>query len=208
MQNKFISFEGCDGSGKTTQVKKLVEYLHSLKQETIITREPGGCKEAEDIRHMLVTGDPEKWHSKTELLLMNASRHEHVKRTIVPALTDKKWVLCDRFYDSSLVYQGIAGSLDFTEAEYICKFASDNLEPDITILIDISAEVGLQRSNRATNKENRFEKKGIDYHNKVRNGYLQLAKTYSHRFITINGEQSQEDVFKDLLQALKDKDIV
>ena len=196
----FITFEGIEGSGKSTQSKKLYEFLCSKNLQVILTREPGGTLAGEKIRAILLDEEIEKLDAKTELLLNFAARLEHVEKLIKPALRDGKIVICDRFFDSSFAYQGSAFGLDFAEIEQIKNFAIGDFAPDITFLIDAKVETTFERiKNRSDN--NRYEKLGFDFHQKVRDGFLQLAQKNS-RIKIINGENSADKIFQLILKTL------
>jgi dTMP kinase len=196
----FITFEGIEGSGKSTQSKKLYEFLCSKNLQVILTREPGGSLAGEKIRAILLDEEIEKLDAKTELLLNFAARIEHVEKVIKPALSEGKIVICDRFFDSSFAYQGAAFGLDFAEIEQIKNFAIGDFAPQITFLIDAKVETTFARiAMRSDN--NRYEKLGLDFHQKVRTGFLQLAQKNS-RIKIINGENSVEEIFQLILKTL------
>lgn len=196
----FITFEGIEGSGKSTQSKKLYEFLCSKNLQVILTREPGGSLAGEKIRAILLDEEIEKLDAKTELLLNFAARIEHVEKVIKPALSEGKIVICDRFFDSSFAYQGAAFGLDFAEIEQIKNFAINDFAPQITFLIDAKVETTFARiAMRSDN--NRYEKLGLDFHQKVRTGFLQLAQKNS-RIKIINGENSVEEIFQLILKTL------
>ena len=186
MNNLFITFEGGDGSGKSTQVNLLKDYLDNLNFETIKTREPGGTPSAEILRDLLTTGKVEKWTPMSEALLMWASRYEHLIQVIEPALNSGKNVICDRFYDSTYAYQGVAHNLGIDKMEKLKKIIIGDIEPDVTFVLDIDPKVGLKRSLDRSNKENRFESYNIDFHNNIRNAFLEIAKKNKHRCIAPN----------------------
>ena len=193
----FISIEGGEGSGKSTQIISLSKWVKNIfpKKEIVITREPGGTPQSEQIRKIIVNGSSNKFNEKTEALLMIAARAENVLNIINPALKRNSIVISDRFSDSTYVYQGIAHNINLFELEKIHKFAFDNILPDITILLDIDPKIGLKRAeNRRNFNENRFENKGIKFHQKVRDGFLKIAKMNSDRFIVVNANNSFEDI--------------
>lgn len=176
----FITFEGIEGSGKTTQLLHLLKHLQTLGCQVVATREPGGCPLSDAIRALLLDPGNEKMADRTELLLYSASRAQHIAEVIKPALAAGKIVLCDRFSDATLVYQGIGRGLDITQLEAINRFAAEGLTPDLTLLLDHPAEQGLQRA-RARNhsasmeSEGRFELEALAFHQRIRQGYLDLA---------------------------------
>jgi len=194
MNNLFITFEGGDGSGKSTQVNLLKDYLDNLNFETIKTREPGGTPSAEILRDLLTTGEVEKWTPMSEALLMWAARYEHLIQVIEPALNSGKNVICDRFYDSTYAYQGIAHNLGIDEMEKLKKIIIGNIEPDVTFVLDIDPKVGLKRSLDRPNQENRFESYNIDFHNKIRSAFLEIAKKNKNRCVVIDASLNEQKI--------------
>ena len=194
MNNLFITFEGGDGSGKSTQVNLLKEYLDNLNFETIKTREPGGTPSAEILRDLLTTGEVEKWTPMSEALLMWASRYEHLIQVIEPALNSGKNVICDRFYDSTYAYQGIAHNLGIDEMEKLKKIIIGDIEPDVTFVLDIDPKVGLKRSLDRSNQENRFESYNIDFHNKIRSEFLEIAKKNKNRCVVVDASLNKQEI--------------
>jgi len=194
MNNLFITFEGGDGSGKSTQVNLLKDYLDDLNFETIKTREPGGTPSAEILRDLLTTGEVEKWAPMSEALLMWASRYEHLIQVIEPALNSGKNVICDRFYDSTYAYQGVAHNLGIDKMEKLKKIIIGDIEPDITFVLDIDPKVGLKRSLDRSNKENRFESYNIDFHNNIRSAFLEIAKKNKDRCIVVDAALNEQEI--------------
>ena len=194
MNNLFITFEGGDGSGKSTQVNLLKNYLDNLNFETIKTREPGGTPSAEILRDLLTTGEVEKWTPMSEALLMWASRYEHLIQVIEPALNSGKNVICDRFYDSTYAYQGVAHNLGIDKMEKLKKIIIGDIEPDITFVLDIDPKVGLKRSLDRPNQENRFESYNIDFHNKIRSAFLEIAKKNKNRCVVIDASLNEQKI--------------
>ena len=184
----FISFEGVDGCGKTTQVKLLRDKLLSENDRVELVREPGGIKISEDIRKILLSPNNLSMNHQTEALLMVASRAQLTFELIIPLLKEGKTVLADRFSDSTLAYQGGGRKLDINILKKINNFATENVVPDLTFLIDIRPEDALERSSTAS--LDRIEAAGIDFQNKVRKTYLDLANEFSHRFIVLDGYKS------------------
>jgi dTMP kinase len=200
MRPKFITFEGIEGSGKSTQVKKLHAFFLEKNIDAILTREPGGTFAGEKIREILIDEKIEKLEAKTELFLNFAARLEHVEKLIKPSLAQGKTVISDRFFDSTFAYQGNAFGLDETLIEDVKKMAISDFAPDITFLIDVPVEAAFARiKTRADN--NRYEKLGFDFHQKVRDGFLQLAKK-NPRIKVINGTKNQQEVFAEIIQIL------
>ena len=194
MNNLFITFEGGDGSGKSTQVNLLKDYLDNLNFETIKTREPGGTPSAEILRDLLTTGEVEKWTPMSEALLMWAARYEHLIQVIEPALNSGKNVICDRFYDSTYAYQGVAHNLGIDKMEKLKKIIIGDIEPDITFVLDIDPKVGLKRSLDRSNQENRFESYNIDFHNKIRSAFLEIAKKNKNRCVVVDASLNEQEI--------------
>jgi len=194
MNNLFITFEGGDGSGKSTQVNLLKDYLDNLNFETIKTREPGGTPSAEILRDLLTTGEVEKWTPMSEALLMWASRYEHLIQVIEPALNSGKNVICDRFYDSTYAYQGVAHNLGLDKMEKLKKIIIGDIEPDVTFVLDIDPKVGLKRSLDRSNQENRFESYNIDFHNKIRSAFLEIAKKNKNRCVVVDASLNEQEI--------------
>ena len=194
MNNLFITFEGGDGSGKSTQVNLLKDYLDNLNFETIKTREPGGTPSAEILRDLLTTGEVEKWTPMSEALLMWAARYEHLIQVIEPALNSGKNVICDRFYDSTYAYQGVAHNLGIDKMEKLKKIIIGNIEPDVTFVLDIDPKVGLKRSLDRSNQENRFESYNIDFHNKIRSAFLEIAKKNKNRCVVVDASLNEQEI--------------
>jgi dTMP kinase len=181
----FITFEGPDGSGKTTQARMLTEYLKSCGRDVVYTREPGGTEISEQIRDVILSTRNKSMRNETEVLLFSAARAQIVAELIRPALAQGKLVICDRYYDSTLAYQGYGLGLDLGALRAITKFATGGLVPDLTFYVDVPAEVGLARRHRG--ETNRLDQKDVEYHARVRNGYLELAQAEPKRFIVIDG---------------------
>ena len=206
MKNKgyFISFEGIDGSGKSTQIKKLARFLETLDFDVIITREPGGSVGGEEIRNLLLQGQVDRWSAETEILLFTAARRDHLERIILPAIDDGKIVLCDRFTDSTRMYQGMRGPnlrtlVDMLNAKVI------NHDPDLTIIIDIDPEISLKRAKSRKTSEERFEDFGVELQMKMRQGFIELAKEFSNRIELVNGQQSVDGLAQDICSLVKAK---
>ena len=194
MRGKFITFEGGEGGGKSTQAARMAGYLRGKGLEVIETREPGGTPQGEDLRDLLVQGDPDRWSALSELLLLTAARVEHMNRLIGPALAEGKWVICDRFADSTLAYQGIAGELALELVEQLQQLAVGASSPDVTFLLDVRAEAGLQRAEKRGGAA-RFEKKGSAFHQTLRDGFLALANENPQRIVLIDGEDTFDNVW-------------
>ena len=197
----FITFEGGEGSGKTTLIQALMTWLGEANIDALSTREPGGSVIAEKIRQIILDLDNKGIKAKTEALLFAASRIQHLEETVIPALNQNKVVLCDRYIDSSLAYQGYARGLGFNAVLKINTFALEHM-PNITFYIDQDPKVGLSRIQSRIN--NRLDLEQLEFHNQVRQGYLELAKLYQERYIVINGNQSIDAVINDVKAHLKD----
>jgi dTMP kinase len=196
MKNYFITFEGGEGSGKSTQIDFLSDFLKKKGAKVLSTREPGGTPSAEIIRDLVTKGDPNKWTPLTESLLMWASRTEHVEKLIRPSLEDGKWVLCDRFYHSTYAYQGIGHNLGIEKMQAIKNIVLGDFKPDLTFVLDIDPLVGIERTKKRNSDEDRFEKMNIDFHNKLRHAFIEISKEDPHRFVLIDGELDINSIFE------------
>lgn len=195
----FIVFEGGEGSGKSTMIDKIYEWLKECNYDCIKTREPGGISIAEQIRQVILNKENTKMDARTEALLYTAARRQHLVEKVIPALESGQVVLCDRFIDSSLAYQGFARGIGIDEIYEINKFAVEDCMPDISILFDISPEVGMERINKNSQREvNRLDLENLDFHNKVREGYDTVYKNNKDRMIKINAEESIDEVFENV----------
>jgi dTMP kinase len=202
LNNKMIVIDGGDGSGKGVQTRRLHEALSVISDQVLLTREPGGSPGAEDIRKLLVEGDPEKWDSMTELLLMYASRRSHLVDTIWPMLEQGGWVISDRYADSSRAFQGIAGNLGLDLVETIHREVVGSFEPELVLILDIPESIALQRALDRGGKEDRFEKKGQEYHEKVRQAFLQIAASNPSRYHVIDANQSISAVTQEIFTTI------
>jgi len=213
---RFISLEGGEGAGKSTQASVLKGFLNRAGKEVILTREPGGSPGAEQIRNLIVSGDIDRWDKLTEVLLLYAARRDHWLRTIQPALSEGSWVISDRFSDSTLVYQGLTGVVDTSTILTIHKIVLGDVWPDLTLVLDLPPEVGLTRSLQRDVAENsndtRFEKMSLEFHQRLRKGFQQLALDNPKRFEMVDSSRDQNEVgnalkdimfnrFKDELEA-------
>ena len=196
----FISLEGGEGAGKSTQIKKLASWLETLcpEREIITSREPGGTESAEAIRALLVQGETDRFRPKTDALLMLASRVEHVECLIKPALERGAILLIDRFADSSYVYQSLSGGYNLDDLRALHKRSIGDIEPDVTYLFDLDPEIGLQRAGaRDSQVEARFENKGLEFHKQVRDAYMNLAQD-NQRFEILDAAQNEDVLFDSL----------
>ena len=175
MRGRFITFEGGEGAGKSTQVSKLMAYLDRCKIETIATREPGGSVGAEEIRALLVNGGVDRWDGMTEVLLHSAARRDHVIKTVQPALNQGKWVVCDRFFDSTLAYQGWGHGIDRASIAAAIALSVGDFKPDLTLILDLDVAQGLERARSRGDGQDRYERMGVDFHTRLRQGFLEIA---------------------------------
>ena len=205
---RFISFEGGEGSGKSTQIKLLAKRLAKYG-DVITTREPGGTIEAEIIRNLLVKGKKNKWSGVVETLLLYAARKDHIDKVIAPSLKKNKWVLCDRFKESTLVYQGYGKNVDTDLIKKLDKIITNNLTPGLTFILDIDPIIGLKRSKRKSNTETRYENMSLRFHNKIRKAFRTIAKSNKKKFILINANQDinliQDIVWNEVLNRIDAK---
>lgn len=207
MAGRFITFEGGEGSGKSTQIKLLAEALSATGKTVLTTREPGGTPEAEKIRELLVRGNTD-WTDTTETLLFFAARKEHLAKKILPAIQSGQIVLSDRFTDSTMAYQGYGYGNNPEQQKLIKNLYKDvvgDFKPDLTILLDIPAEIGLNRSRRADNTELRFESKELAFHERLRQAYLKMAKEEPDRFIVVDATQSIDTIHDQIMTVIKQR---
>tara|TARA_B100001939_G_scaffold89077_1_gene76345 strand:+ start:314 stop:940 length:627 start_codon:yes stop_codon:yes gene_type:complete len=198
----FITFEGIDGSGKSTQIRKLAKFLEDNGFDIIITREPGGSVGGEEIRNLLLQGAVDRWSAETEILLFTAARRDHLERIILPALQGGKIVICDRFTDSTRMYQGMRGPKLRDLVDKLTKEVI-NCDPDLTIIIDIDPEISLERAKSRNTAEERFEDFGVDLQKKMRRGFLDLSREFSSRMEVVNGQQSVDELAKEIASLVR-----
>ena len=198
---KFISFEGGEGAGKSTQIQQLAAYIESCGKQVCTTREPGGSVGAEEIRDLLVMGEADRWDSTTETLLLAAARRSHMNDLITPALNNGDWVLCDRFIDSTKAYQGYGQGLDLAVIARLREIAVGNFIPALTILLDISVEDGLARA-ASRGGAARYEQMDISMHLRIRDGFLKMAAAEPNRFIIIDAGQSIDAVSAEIKNCI------
>lgn len=200
----FITFEGGEGSGKSTQIKRLADKLESRGQTCVVTREPGGCPVAEKIRGLFLGGEPGEMGGDTELLLINAARAAHVRDVISPALTRGDWVLCDRFSDSTMAYQGFGRGIDPKRIRELDRWTLGGLKPDLTLLLDLDPAVGLGRTQtRGGDGETRFERESLAFHETIRQAFLEIALGEPDRIRLINAGEDETSVFNTLWEAVE-----
>lgn len=201
---KFITFEGGEGAGKSTQVRLLAENLASQGLEIVQTREPGGAPQAEVLRELLISGDTDRWSAGAEALLNYAARDDHLSTTIRPALKRGAWVLCDRFSDSTRAYQGLAGNVSIEMINAIHQEIVGETDPDLTLIMNIAPEVGLQRAH-ARGDANRFENKGLAFHQTLQKSFLEIAKTYPERCVVIDASGTIEEISHAVWSAVESR---
>ena len=199
---RFISFEGIDGSGKSTQAKVLTKTLEDLGHNVVLTREPGGSIGAEEIRRLVLQGDPDRWSAESEILLFTAARRDHLEKTILPALDAGKIVICDRFADSTRMYQGLSRGDLRTLVDELHSLMIPR-DPDLTVLIDLDPKLGLTRAKSRNTAEERFEDFGISLQEKMRVGFLNLAEEYVERFRVIDGQRDIDVIAADVLSVVQ-----
>ncbi len=204
-RGRFIAIEGVDGAGKGVQSRKLRDELQGSGVDVLLTREPGGSPGAEQIRDLLVHGAAERWDAMTELLLIYAARRDHLTKTIWPALQAGRWVISDRFADSSRAFQGVAGGLGLDVVERVHAQVVGDFAPDLTIVLDLDPELSLARTVARGGKDDRFEKKGLVYQQKVREAFSLLAARSPHKHVLIDAGRSVEQVAHDVLRVVTER---
>ncbi|CAA6603185.1 thymidylate kinase [Rhodospirillaceae bacterium LM-1] len=183
---KFITLEGGEGGGKSTQAKRLADFLEGKGNRVLLTREPGGSQGAEDIRKLLVSGDPGRWDAMTEALLHTAARRDHLQRTVLPAIESGSWVISDRFVDSTVAYQGYGHDLGAEHILEMHRIANAGFMPDLTLILDLPVEEGLGRANSRGGGEDRYERMKLDFHHRLRQGFLAIAAGQPDRCKIVN----------------------
>ena len=205
MRGKFITFEGGEGTGKSTQTGLLAKALEDAGIEVLTTREPGGTQSAEEIRALLLDGELERWHVKSEAFLHFVARIEHLDKTILPALEQGTWVISDRFSDSTLAYQGAGHGIDRADLLAIKQLAIGDFAPDLTLLLDLPPDEGLARAFARAGNDDRYERRDLDFHIRIRNAFLDLARQESNRMKVVDANQSVDGVQSDILLAVTEK---
>ncbi|MBQ4098547.1 MAG: dTMP kinase [Clostridia bacterium] len=203
----FITLEGCEGSGKSTQLKKLEEFLKDSGVDFIFTREPGGTPIAEQIRKIILDGNNTQMCDETEALLYASARVQHIKEKIIPSKKEGKIVICDRYIDSSFAYQAYARGLGMDFIKGVNVYAVENCMPDLTLFLDISPEDAFARKGGA-DKDDRLEQSGIEFHKKVYLGYKTLASENTNRIVCIDAKKSADEVFAQIVKVLKEREII
>ncbi len=205
----FITLEGGEGSGKSTQIRKLATFLTAQGKEVVLTREPGGSDGAEEIRSLLLKGGADRWDFVSEMLLFSAARRDHLVKKIWPALAEGKWVISDRFADSTLAYQGYGYGFSQEKKEMLDRLyqmIAGRFEPDLTFFLDMDPVVGLKRSlDRPDNSEKRFEEMDVLFHQRLRDGFLKIATDCPARCAVIQADQTPQAVHEDMIRVLKER---
>lgn len=201
----FITFEGGEGAGKTTQIEKLKQKLQRAHRKVIATREPGGCPSAEMIRDLLVTGKTDKWEPMTELMLLFAARYEHFQKLIKPALESGKIVICDRFVDSTMAYQGYAMGLGQEKVQQLKDFVLGDFKPDLTFIFDIDPKLGLSRTQGRVHDENRYESMDFSFHEKIRAAFLDIAAKNKDRCVVLDASQNIDKIHEVIVSHINEK---
>ena len=202
---RFVTLEGGEGVGKSTQVRLLKEKLEHAGKSVVMTREPGGSPGAEEIRRLLVEGEPERWTPLTETLLFLAARADHVARVIRPALERGAWVVCDRFADSTIVYQGVARKLGVETVAAIQNAALGSFKPDLTLVLDLDPEVGLTRAGERKGSDTRFEKFDAAFHRQLRQAFRDLVVAEPSRYVLIDADQSVDAIGARIWEAVQER---
>lgn len=206
---RFLTFEGGEGAGKSTQIRLLANWLETQGVEVLLTREPGGSPGAELIRDLLLKGAVDRWLPISEALMLAAARADHIERTIKPALEAGKWVLCDRFYDSSVAYQGAGRGVGIEEVQHIQKIAFGDMRPDLTLILDLPVEIGLKRAlareGAKSDMEDRFERMERSFHETLRQAFLSIAEQEPERCVVLDADQAIEPLQENLRTIIMDK---
>ena len=207
MKGYFITFEGVEGAGKSTQAKLLYQYLIDNGKEAILTKEPGGTKTGQKIRQILLEKTDEIFPPVAELMLYEADRNFHIHNLIKPSLQQGKYIICDRFTDSTLAYQGYARGLNINLIKQLNEIATEGIKPDITFLIDIPVEEGLKRIKQ-TRQADRIEDEDIQFHKRLREGFLKIAENEKDRIVVLDGLETPDNIFKKVIEILKNRNII
>lgn len=201
-RGRFITLEGGEGAGKTTQIRLLADALSARGKQVLVTREPGGSKGAEEIRALLVSGETGRWGPVTEALLHTAARRDHLERTVWPALDTGCWVICDRFFDSTMAYQGYGLGLGRDLIAALQSTALGDFRPDLTLILDLPVEVGLGRANARRGGEDRYERMDVDFHRRLREGFLDIARREPERCVVVDAAHPVEEVQASILDSV------
>jgi dTMP kinase len=205
LRGRFITLEGGEGAGKTTQIARLKDWLIERDIDVLTTREPGGSEGAEQIRDLLVNGDVARWDAMTETLLHFAARRDHVEKVVKPALEAGKWVISDRFADSTMAYQGYGHGLDVEQIESIYKTVLSSFNTDLTLIFDLETEVGLSRAISRSGGEDRYERMDIEFHQRLRQGFLKIAQNAPDRCAVVDASGDADAVFNQIQTVVQDR---
>ena len=204
-RGRFITFEGGEGVGKSTQIKRLSEFLVSQDVPHLMTREPGGSPGAEEIRNLVVQGEPGRWSVTSETLLLFAARHDLLESLIRPALTEGTWVLCDRFVDSTYAYQGASRGMPLEDLDSLSQMVVGDTKPDLTFVMDMDPTVALERTEQRKGNENRFEQFPISWHEGLRKAFLEIAASNPNRCVVVDAEAKSDLVFEKVRAAVEER---
>ncbi len=204
-RGRFITLEGGEGTGKTTQARLLAQALDKAGIACVVTREPGGAEGAEEIRKLLVQGAVRRWSPLAEALLHYAARVEHLGATVTPALDQGQWVICDRFADSTMAYQGYGQGLPLEVIERLHHLVVDDFAPDLTVVLDLDEAIGLARAAGRLAAENRYEAMGVDFHHRLRHGFLEIAKASPGRCVVIDASLAIDEVQRAICEAVRQR---
>lgn len=205
MSGRFITLEGGEGAGKSTQIVRLAAALRELGIEVATTREPGGSLGAEEIRALVVTGDAGRWGPMTEALLHTAARRDHLERTVWPALEHDVWVICDRFFDSTVAYQGWGQGLGAEAMWSLQRVALGDFRPDLTLILDVPVEIGLARADARRGAETRYESMNREFHQRLRDGYLKIASADPARCVVIDATRGVDEIADETLSVVRSR---
>ena len=204
-RGRFITFEGGEGVGKSTQIKRLSEFLVSQDVPHLMTREPGGSHGAEEIRNLVVQGEPGRWSATSETLLFFAARHDLLENLIRPALTEGTWVLCDRFVDSTYAYQGASRGMSLEDLDSLSQMVVGDTKPALTFVLDMDPTVALERTEQRKGNENRFERFPISWHEGLRKAFLEIATSNPNRCVVVDAEAKSDLVFEKVRAAVEER---
>lgn len=205
MRGRFITLEGGEGAGKSTQIARLRDTLEAQDLDVMITREPGGTTGGDQIRELLVNGDTNRWEPLTEALLNYAARHEHLQKVIMPALIAGTWVLCDRFSDSTMAYQGYGHGMNREVIRRLHRLIVGDVTPDLTLIFDMPVELGLERAQSRGEGEDRYERMGVEFHQRLRDGFLDIAKKDPARCKVVDAAGDMDSVANAVLELVTDR---
>ncbi len=202
-KGRFITFEGGEGSGKSTQVALLTDYLNKRGIQAIKTREPGGSSGAEDIRALLLKGGSDRWDGMTEVLLHSAARRDHLVKTVWPSLEQGMWVVCDRFFDSTLAYQGWGHGIDLHSIAVAIGLSAGTFKPDLTLILDMDVTQGLERAKGRGQGQDRYESMDVSFHERLRQGFVDIARAEPERCALIDAGQTPDQVHQAVVERVE-----